>query len=164
MWLYACHVTLLWSYFGDYHMRLRIVCLSIRSLPTLCLKDPQMVNDTIHPELLTVRVVRWSKLPGSQQLKNKKNRLLTINNYLLKHNGVTIIYTIYIYIERNYHLIFQAVYIFSTSHPSTRNRKRMCIPKRDMLATSQSHPTPVAAREVFCGPQLNSNVNFSTDY
>ena len=59
-------------------------------VPTLCLKDPQMGNNTIHSELLTVGVVRWSKLPGC-----KKNSPLTISNYLLKHIGVTIIHRIY---------------------------------------------------------------------
>ena len=29
-------------------------CLSIFSVPTLCLKDPQIGNDTVHPELLTL--------------------------------------------------------------------------------------------------------------
>ena len=43
------------------------------------------------------RVVCWNKLVGCWQLKGKKNSLLTIINYLLEYNGVTIIY-IYIYI------------------------------------------------------------------
>ena len=35
--------------------------LSISPVPTLCLKDPKMRNDTIHPEFhLTVEVVHWS--------------------------------------------------------------------------------------------------------
>ena len=34
----------------------------------------------------------WNKLPGYSQLKDKKNSLLRINNYLLKHKSVTIIY------------------------------------------------------------------------
>ena len=40
-----------------------IVHLSILSAPTLCLKDPQTRNDTIHPEiLLTVGVIHWNKV------------------------------------------------------------------------------------------------------
>ena len=59
----------------------------------MCLKDPQMEDDTIYPELpLSVAVICWNKLPACWQLKDKKNSPLTINNYLLKHNGVTIIY------------------------------------------------------------------------
>ena len=55
-------------------MVLWVVCLSIPSVPTLCLKDPQMGDDTIHLEfLLTVRLFHWSKLPGCPQLKDKKN-------------------------------------------------------------------------------------------
>ena len=34
--------TLLWLWPRDYHMRFQVVCLSITSVPTLCLKDPQM--------------------------------------------------------------------------------------------------------------------------
>ena len=66
-------------------------------MPTLCLKDLQMGDNTIYPKrLLTVGVIRWNKLPRCWQLKDKKNSQLTINNCLLKHNSVTIIYTIYI--------------------------------------------------------------------
>ena len=57
-----------------------------------------MGDDTISLELLVVGVVCWNKLPMCWQLKDKKNSQLTIDNYLLKHNGVTIISTIYIYI------------------------------------------------------------------
>ena len=32
----------------------QVVCLSIPSVLTLCLKDPQLGNNSIHPELLTV--------------------------------------------------------------------------------------------------------------
>ena len=78
-------------------MSFQVVGLSIPSESTLCLKDPLMEDDTIYPELLLmVRVIRWSKLPGRWQLKGKKNPSLKIKNYLLKHQGVTIIYTIYI--------------------------------------------------------------------
>ena len=41
-----------------------------------------------------IGVAHCNKLAVCWQLKDKKNFLLTINNYLLKHNGVTI----YIYI------------------------------------------------------------------
>ena len=96
LWPYACHVTLLWSWFCDKNLRFRVVGSSTLSVPTLCLKNPLMGDDTIYLGLLqTVQVVRWSKLPRCWQLKDKKNSRLTINNYLLKHNGVAIIYTIY---------------------------------------------------------------------
>ena len=52
---------------------------------------------TIYPELLLVGVARWNKLLVCYQFKNKKNSPLTINNYLLKHNGVTIYIYIYLY-------------------------------------------------------------------
>ena len=71
-----------------------LVGLSTSSGPTLFLKAPQMEDGTIYPELLlTVRVVYCNKISGCWQLKDKKNSLLKINNYLLKHNGVTM-YTI----------------------------------------------------------------------
>ena len=77
-------------------MRFQVVGLSTPSVLILCLKNPQMGDDTVYLQLLlTVGLVRWSKLHGCWQLKNKKNFPFTINNYLLKHNGVTIIYTIY---------------------------------------------------------------------
>ena len=80
-------------------MRFRLIGLSTPSVPTLCLKDPLMGKDTIYPKLLlVVRVVCWNKLLGCWQLKDKKNSPLSINNYLLKHNVVTMIHTIYIYI------------------------------------------------------------------
>ena len=80
-------------------MGFRLVGLSTPSVPTLCLKDLLLGDDTIYPELLlTVGVDRWNKLPVCWELKDKKNSPLTIDNYLLKHNGVTILYTIYIYI------------------------------------------------------------------
>ena len=78
-------------------MRFQVVCLSIPSVLTLCLKDRQMGDDIIYPELLLmVGVIHWNKLPKCGQLKDKKNSPLRINDYLLKHNGVTIIYSIYI--------------------------------------------------------------------
>ena len=77
-------------------MRSRVVGLSIPSVPALCLKDQQIGDDTIYPELLmTVRLVCKNKLPVCWQLKDKENSPLTVNNYILKHNCVTIIYTIY---------------------------------------------------------------------
>ena len=80
-------------------MHFRLVSLSTLSVPTSCLKDRQMGLDTKYPELiLTTRVVCWNKLSGYWQLKDKKNSRVTINDYLLQHSGVTIIY-IYIYIN-----------------------------------------------------------------
>ena len=70
-------------------------------MPTLCLKDQLIGDETIYLELvLTVRMVRWNKLPGYWQLKDKKNSPLTINNYW--NNGVTIYIYIYIYIVMLY--------------------------------------------------------------
>ena len=52
-----------------------------------------MGNDTIYLELhLTVGVVRCRKLPGYRQFKDKKKSPSTINNYLLKRIGVTVIF------------------------------------------------------------------------
>ena len=93
----ASHGIWLWPSFRN--LRFRIVGLLILSVPTLCLKDPLMGYDTIYTELLTVSVVRWNKFPECCQLKDKKNFPLTINNYLLKRNGVAIIYTICIFKE-----------------------------------------------------------------
>ena len=57
--------------------------LSIFSVPTLCLKYPQVGNDTINPELLlTVRVVVGTNLLECWQFKNKKNSPSTISNHL----------------------------------------------------------------------------------
>ena len=82
------------------YMCFRLVGLSTPLVLMLCLKDPQMQDDTVYPEfLLMVGVVHWNKLPRYWQLKDKKNSLLTINNYLLKPSSVTIIYTIYIYMK-----------------------------------------------------------------
>ena len=56
----------------------RIVPLSILSVPTLCLKDPQTKNDTIYPEIiLTVGVTHWNKVIWVL------NSPSTINYYLL---------------------------------------------------------------------------------
>ena len=49
--------TLLWPWLCDYHMHFQVVCLLIPSGPSLCLKDPLIGNDTIHPELLLMVVV-----------------------------------------------------------------------------------------------------------
>ena len=76
----------------------------------LCSKNPQVEND-IHPKfLLMVGIVRWSKLPGCQKLKDEKNSPLTINNYLLDRIGVTIISNIFI--ERNCRLFIWTPYSF----------------------------------------------------
>ena len=45
--------------------------------------------------LLTAGVVRWDKLLEFWQLKDQKTSLLTMIFYLLKHNGVTVIYVIF---------------------------------------------------------------------
>ena len=84
---YASHGTWLWPYFRDYRMRFRLVCLLTPSVLTLCLKDPLIRDNRIYMELL----VGWVL-----ERKDKKNSLLTINNYLLKRYSVTIY--IYIYI------------------------------------------------------------------
>ena len=68
-------------------------------MPTLYLKDQLKGDDTIYPELLTVGVVCWNKLSVYWQRNDMKNSPLTISNYLVKHNGVTMIYTIYKYTE-----------------------------------------------------------------
>ena len=95
-----------------------ITCVSgslVYQLPLCprCLKDPQMGYNTIYQVLLlTLGVVRWNKLPGRWKFKNKKNTPLTINNYLLKHDGVTTIY-IYIYIYMYYlFLLYLRVQLF----------------------------------------------------
>ena len=94
------NVGLLWTWFREYPMRFRVFGLSIPPVPTLCLKDPLMGDNTIYPEfLLTVEMIRWNKLPEFWQLKDKKNSPLKINNYLVKHIGVTRIYAIYLYRE-----------------------------------------------------------------
>ena len=72
MWFYASHGTSMWPSIRDYHIRCRLVALSTPSEPTLCLKDQQMGNDTIYPELpLTPGFTRWNKLPGCLWLKDK---------------------------------------------------------------------------------------------
>ena len=60
-------------------MRFQIVYLSILSVPTLCLKDPQRGNDIIHPEhLLTVGVIRWNKV--TEVLVTQRPEELSVNN------------------------------------------------------------------------------------
>ena len=55
LWYYACHGTLLWPCFRDYLMHYGLLSPSV---PTLCLKDPHVRDDTIYPELLlTIGVV-----------------------------------------------------------------------------------------------------------
>ena len=70
--------SLLWSSLRYYHMRLQIVWLSIPSVPTLCLKDPPIGNDTIHPDFLTVGVIRWNKV--NWVLATHKEEELSVNN------------------------------------------------------------------------------------
>ena len=104
---YVCHGTWLSPWFRDYFMHFQIVILSTPNVTTLCLKFTQMGDDTIYPELLlAVEVVCWNKLPGCWQLKDQKT-LLTINNYLSKYNGVTIINTIYLLREIVTFVVFE---------------------------------------------------------
>ena len=143
MWYCACHSTLLWHWFRDCLTRFRVVCLSIPSVPTLCLKNQHMGNDTIHLELLlSVEVVRWSKLSGCRQLKDKKNSPLTINNYLLKRFGVTIIYSIYFsraklslyYPDMKVFIIMQTAYSFlAVIEEPERERERERKRERERL-------------------------------
>ena len=64
-------------------MYFQIVCLSIVSVPMLCLKDPQIGNDTIHQQLLlTVGVIPWNKVAWVLATQ-KQEELSTINNHLL---------------------------------------------------------------------------------
>ena len=72
----------------DHHMRFQVVYLSIFFVPTLCLKDPLMGDDTIYLELLTVEVICWNKLPRCRQFKDKKN--------LLERIDITVIYPIHL--------------------------------------------------------------------
>ena len=58
-------------------MRFQLVGLSTLSMPWLCLKNPQMEDEIIYPELLMARVVRLNKLHKFWQLKDKENSLLT---------------------------------------------------------------------------------------
>ena len=63
--------------------------LSILSVPTLCWKDSDIGNDTIHPELLpTVKLLVGTMLSGCWQLK--KQEILFVNN-LLERISVTAI-------------------------------------------------------------------------
>ena len=96
--------------------------------------------------------------------QRQKNSPLTINHYLLERIGVTIIYPKF-FLGRNCQLIIQSAFLvsFSSYNRSTRDRERICNIKGDTFATSQSHPPFSQSRRV-CGSQLNSPVNFSTDY
>ena len=94
VWYFYCgNGSLYQPSFCDQHMRFQVTCLSIPTVPTLCLKDPQLGNDTIYPNLL-LTVVHQSKLPWCWQLKDKKNYPLTINIYLLERIGETIMHLI----------------------------------------------------------------------
>ena len=60
-------------------MRFLVVCLSISSVPTLCLKDPRIGNDRIHLELLlTVWMIRWNKF--ARVLATQRQEELSVNN------------------------------------------------------------------------------------
>ena len=67
-------------------MNFQIVCLSIFSVLTLCLKEPQIGYDTIHLGLFPT--------VGEIQLKNKKNSPVTMNNHLLERISLTVIYSL----------------------------------------------------------------------
>ena len=70
---FTCHGTLLWPWFRDFPMHFQVVGLLLPILTALCLKDSQIRDDIIYPELLpAVGVIRWNKLPWYWQLKNKK--------------------------------------------------------------------------------------------
>ena len=57
-WYNPGNSSLLWPSFSDHHMHFQVVCLSIPSVPMLCLEDPLIGNDTIHLEhFLMVRMV-----------------------------------------------------------------------------------------------------------
>ena len=76
---YDGHRIFFWPWLSDYHMHFQVVCLSIPSVPALCLKDPLMGDDIIYPVfLLEVEVIHWNKLPKCWHLKDKNNSPLTI--------------------------------------------------------------------------------------
>ena len=198
MWYYVGHGTLYWSYpgnsakcdtmasnstlllpwFSDFHVCFWVACLSIPSVPTLCLKDPQMGNDIFHPEcLLTVGMVRWSKLSGCWQLKDKKNSLLIINNYLLERTGVAIIYPKYLQREIVTLLSrYVGVYYytdciqFSSSHQRTRDRDRdsrqhLRVYEQRQTCRNTESITSVAAPKGSVDLNCNSTNNWlPTDY
>ena len=112
VWSYACHGTWLWPCFRDCHMHFWVIVLATPSVPMLCLKDLPMGDDTIYPELLTIRVVHWNKLPGCWQLKDKKNSPLTI---IYWNNGITILYTTFLKREIVAFVVFerQTIEVFS---------------------------------------------------
>ena len=91
----------------DYNICFRVVSFTTLSVSMLCLKDPLMEYDAIHPELLlTVGVVCWSKLAWCWRLKDKKNAPSTINYYLLEPNGESI-YSIYLQRETVTFIVFE---------------------------------------------------------
>ena len=58
----------------------RIVCLSMLSMPTLCLKDPQTRNDSVFPEIfLMVGVIHGNKVRWV--LATQKQEKLSVNNF-----------------------------------------------------------------------------------
>ena len=153
--------TLLWPWFIDFNICFRVVCLSILSVSTLCLKDPQIWNDAIYPEiLLTLGVVRWNKL----QLKDKKNSLLTINNYSFEriggNNNISNIFIeIFALLSRydGVHCYAGCIQVLSC-YRSTRDRERTCNMNRDTLDATQSTPTPSLPRRALrISTQLNTN-------
>ena len=99
LWSYANHSTRLWPKFCGYHSRFQLVGLSTPSMLTFCLKDPQMGDDNLSGTYSDSQSSSLEQVACESQLKDKKNSRLTINNYLLKHKGITIIRTIYIWME-----------------------------------------------------------------
>ena len=77
-------------------MCFRLISLSTPSVPKVCLKDSQIGDDNLS-ETSDGRGGSLEQFAWVLASKDKKNSPLTINNYLLKYNSVTIIY-IYIYI------------------------------------------------------------------
>ena len=76
----VCNGSFLWPSFRDHHMRSQVVCLLIHFVPTICLKDLQIGNDSIHSELffLTVRVIRWNKV--ARVLMTQRQEELFVND------------------------------------------------------------------------------------
>ena len=134
-------------------MRFRVVCLSVPSVPTLCLKDLLLRNGAIHPELLIVRMVRWSKLSGCRQFKDQKNSPLRIKDYLLELIGVTMIYSIY-WLREIVALLFSLRTVFIAVIEAQETKKELVIWTERYLPL-HSHLSTVAGPEGLRGSQLN---------
>ena len=82
MWYYACQGTLLRPKFCDHHNAFRGSLLINSLWAHVVFKRFRVGNDTIHPKLLTVELVRWSKLPGGQQLKRPEKKNLCLQLFI----------------------------------------------------------------------------------